>query len=418
MFKFFRSFYTFWRELEELTEMKEIHNLKENYHQSYWEIGWKAFRGLWIISCVLQVLFILLFRAHVTNKEMIVFPSVALVVILLVDQAIERNKSLIENIFLVYILLIGIIMTHEGLQYDKYKFHETWLVFYSVYLIISIATWFHWRKMVLLFWSIQIYNFIMLHITYRDISTYFYWGYAIIVLLLPLISMVIARILLGFILMIHNNQDLICTMKKILEVFPEGIIIQSFDENSQQLVVKFANNSAANEIINYQDLCDKPINDEKLNFVLKFDDKIKESNTLNNENDIFISHTLSEFLSLQIESIHSNDIEVANSVEMLDKLKLKDVDSIQKKFYSVKTLRVKWENSHHSYIHVFNNTTVTRRNYPPYLQEGILFKNSQLVKTISLPLTKNKVNHINKIIMTKLSLMHPCLFSKKIINLC
>ena len=29
------------------------------------------------------------------------------------------------------------------------------------------------------------------------------------------------------------------------------------------------------------------------------------------------------------------------------------------------------------------------------------------------PLTKNKVNHINKIIMTKLSLMHPCLFSKK-----
>ena len=66
--------------------------------------------------------------------------------------------------------------------------------------------------------------------------------------------MVIARILLGFILMIHNNQDLICTMKKILEVFPEGIIIQSFDESTQQLVVKFANNSAANEIINYQDL--------------------------------------------------------------------------------------------------------------------------------------------------------------------
>ena len=37
----------------------------------------------------------------------------------------------------------------------------------------------------------------------------------------------------------------------------------------------------------------------------------------------------------------------------------------------------------------------TRENYPPS------------------PLQKNKVNHINKIIMTKLSLMHPCLFSKK-----
>ena len=46
-------------------------------------------------------------------------------------------------------------------------------------------------------------------------------------------------------------------------------------------------------------------------------------------------------------------------------------------------------------------------------RRGILFTNSQLVKTIPSPLQKNKVNHINKIIITKLSLMHPCLFSKK-----
>ena len=41
------------------------------------------------------------------------------------------------------------------------------------------------------------------------------------------------------------------------------------------------------------------------------------------------------------------------------------------------------------------------------LREGLL-----LVETIP-PYKKYKVNHINKIIMTKLSLMHPCLFSKK-----
>ena len=45
---------------------------------------------------------------------------------------------------------------------------------------------------------------------------------------------------------------------------------------------------------------------------------------------------------------------------------------------------------------------------------GILFTNSQLVKTIPSPPYKKKINHINKIIMTKLSLMHPCLFPKKI----
>ena len=44
---------------------------------------------------------------------------------------------------------------------------------------------------------------------------------------------------------------------------------------------------------------------------------------------------------------------------------------------------------------------------------GIVFTSCEFVKSIPLPPYKNKVNHINKIIMTKLSLMHPCLFSKK-----
>ena len=56
---------------------------------------------------------------------------------------------------------------------------------------------------------------------------------------------------------------------------------------------------------------------------------------------------------------------------------------------------------------------VTRRNYPPIPQEGDTFQEFTTRENYPLPLTKNKVNHINKIIMTKLSLMHPCLFSIK-----
>ena len=292
---------------------------------------------------------------------MVIFPSVALAVILLVDQAIERNKILIENIFFFYILLIGIIMTHEGLQYDEYKFHETWLVFYSVYLIISIATWFHWKKMVLLFWPIQLYNFVMLHITYEYISTYFYCGYAIIVILLPLIWMVIARLLLGFIMMIHNNRDLIETIKKILEVFPEGIIIQSFDKDSQSLVVKFTNNTAAKEIINYEDHYGKPIDYEQLSFVVKSTDNIAESNLLNQENSNIKELSLSDLLQSQIENTILNETEVVNSVELLNKQKSNSDESSDSKFYSIKTLCVKLKNNKNSYIHVFNNTTTLKK---------------------------------------------------------
>ena len=60
-------------------------------------------------------------------------------------------------------------------------------------------------------------------------------------------------------------------------------------------------------------------------------------------------------------------------------------------------------------------TGVTRRNYPPSPQKGgDTFQEFTTCENYPpLPLQKNKVNHINKIIMTKLSLMHPYLFSLK-----
>ena len=73
--------------------------------------------------------------------------------------------------------------------------------------------------------------------------------------------MVVARILLGFFEIMHNNQVLIETIKKILQVFPDGIIIQSLDEETQNLVLQFINNAAARDIVNYESPLNKPIDD-------------------------------------------------------------------------------------------------------------------------------------------------------------
>ena len=133
--------------------------------------------------------------------------------------------------------------------------------------------------------------------------------------------MVIARTLLGFILMIHKNHDLIETIKKILEVFPEGIIIQSLDKDSQWLTVQFTNNTAAKEIINYEDHCAKPIDDEQLSFVVKSDNSLIKSNILSQNENQQKECNLSELLQLQIENTISNQTEVVNSVELLNKQK-------------------------------------------------------------------------------------------------
>ena len=69
----------------------------------------------------------------------------ALIIWFIVDKVIERNKDLIEIVLLILWLINGVIITHEGLQYNEYRFHEDWLIFYSVYLITSVAACFHWK---------------------------------------------------------------------------------------------------------------------------------------------------------------------------------------------------------------------------------------------------------------------------------
>ena len=211
--------------------------------------------------------------------------------------------------------------------------------------------------MILMFWFVQIYNFVLLHITYNDISMYFYMGYTFITLLLPLVSMIVARILLGFLVVIHNNSELIKTIKKILEVFPEGIVIQSLDKRSQELVVQFANEAAAKNVISYQGIQYNPIDDSKLNYDIKVEKEASRSN-LEPEDDIsFSTVSLSQLLDQQIEAVQHKDIEVSVPVEFKDK----NNDSAKSKFYIVKTLKVKWIHNKDSFIHVFVNATTIKK---------------------------------------------------------
>ena len=46
---------------------------------------------------------------------------------------------------------------------------------------------------------------------------------------------------------LKENKDLIKTIKTILQIFPEGVIIRSLDPESLKILTKFANDVAVNE---------------------------------------------------------------------------------------------------------------------------------------------------------------------------
>ena len=170
--------------------------------------------------------------------------------------------------------------------------------------------------MISLYWFVQISYIISVHLTYDKISVYFYPGFTFVTVLIPLVCMIIARLILAFLMMIHNNQELTKTIKKILLIFPEAILIQTVDNNSGRFVVQLVNDTAAKEIIKYNDPCGKPIDDSKLEYDFKL---------LNNHKNASISFEgeqqdeatlLSDLLESQIDKTQVNGTETMSSIEL------------------------------------------------------------------------------------------------------
>lgn len=168
--------------------------------------------------------------------------------------------------------------------------------------------------MITLYWFVQVCSFIVLHMKYV-ISVFYYPGFIFVTIFIPLVCMIIARLILEFLMMIHNNQELINTIKKILLIFPEGILIQTVDEKSGKLVVQLVNDTAAKEIIEYSEPCGNPINDENL----KYDFKIvnNKSTSLSFDDDRPDSITkLSSLLETHVDEIQAHKTEVVSSIEL------------------------------------------------------------------------------------------------------
>ena len=101
------------------------------------------------------------------------------------------------------------------------------------------------------YWFVRIIYIISVHLAYDKKSVYFYPGFTFVTVLIPYVCMIIARLILAFLMMIHNNQELNKTIKKILLIFPEAILIQTINNNSGKFVVQLVKNTAAKEIIKY-----------------------------------------------------------------------------------------------------------------------------------------------------------------------
>ena len=333
--------------------------MRNHYHKLFLSTCWSTFFSFYVIY-LFVITFILMTEE---NSNLKFLPLWVLIFLIITDLCIQIKNELIEHVFIIILIIEALYITYEGWFYTEYKFHEIWIIFYWTFIIISICCWFHWKRMIVLFYILQIIYFVVLHLTYKNISVHFYPAFIFATILIPLVWMIIARIILAFLKLIHNNEELVKTIKKILQIFPEGILIQTLDQDSEKLVVQLVNDTAAKEIIEYPNPCGKPINDEKLKYVFKMVDNNKNTSiSFDGENEHGSITKLSALLESHVDKTQVSEVEAISSFEFWSgNWDEEDYECSKCRHYNVKTVQLKWGANRHSFIHVFVNTTAVKQ---------------------------------------------------------
>lgn len=139
-------FISLWRGLHDLLSKEELKHMKQQYHFMFLKNCWN-----WIFSVAITMLSIFLwlafaFEDHAEELKVfkLIFPAFMFIVIS-IDIIIKKNPKYLQNMFFIYLLLLGITISWENLAFAKYKYHENWRVFDSIYTMISIAHCFEWK---------------------------------------------------------------------------------------------------------------------------------------------------------------------------------------------------------------------------------------------------------------------------------
>ena len=190
---------------------------------------------------------------------------------------------------------------------------------------------------------------------FENIPIYFYIAIIFSSALFVVSAMIISKQIKDILLILKENKELIKTIQTILQVFPEGVMIRSFDQKTKEIILKFANDIARKLIWDNQE--DYQNNDIKITLI--------DSNMDTSES---VESTMKNFLENQenmlLNGVNREQVILEQLVEVKSRINDAEANpdiSDFKLWYTVKSIVVNWENNKSSIMHVFIDTSEVRR---------------------------------------------------------
>ena len=180
---------------------------------------------------------------------------------------------------------------------------------------------------------------------------------------IPLGWMIQGKIIRDMLRLLNENKQLIETIQAILQMFPEGVLIQSQDKDSNESKLKFANIVAKIQILMNFD-CDENLeNFEDTDSIFKL-----ENNEPNQELE-----SLTQILNHQNDKLQLDNEENKEKVTCSSMVKMvRPNDWLMEKsndlavdedisYYNLKSIKVSWGNNKNSFMHIFVDMTSIKK---------------------------------------------------------
>jgi signal transduction histidine kinase len=242
-----------------------------------------------------------------------------------------RINFMFENFLIFVWFFLSFVITFENMKYKKPLQYDLWLINQLMLFFLTFVYWFKWKRLILTFWMHRVLHLYLMCSKYgSDVLFVNILAQVVMMFLFPVICILIWKVVLDFLIEADKNKIMADSIKCILQMFPEAVVIR----NKKETV--FANNEAARELF------------EMDNMQVQVIDEKEQSSDVE----------LNQLFDAQEQKLHQSWEEddsceniVISQYTSLAKL------SKEEKFYTLKTVHVNWADSKNAFMHVFINTT-------------------------------------------------------------
>jgi K+-sensing histidine kinase KdpD len=250
----------------------------------------------------------------------------------------DRINFVFENILLFVWFMLGMILTIDSIKPEYPQQFEPWYIHQFMLFLMTLVYSLKWKRLTICYCLQKTTYLVIMYSRYGSkLSHTTIFAQLAVMAIYPSLCVIVCKLILSFLIAVHRNKQLAESIKHILQVFPECVIIRN--RKHEEAVTVFMNNEAANDLYDVDNLkiqivADK---DENQNVDIPFDSLLNSQEEKANLESNF-DNSDKEKLVVTYQSSQEN-------VEL------------EPKFYTLTTVKVNWVSSMNSYMHVFIDTT-------------------------------------------------------------